>query len=484
MSQLLVLALWAGALSALWIGVDWGRELQRTAPEVFLGAAPLVGRNFRDGWDWRFGWGLIGAGSLAAVLLTAVATGWFDRVRLRTVVVAASLGAGAFAVLLALTDGADGVLYGASDDVEYLANVPDAPPVATLVRTFVERINDYTVHVRGHPPGFLAVLKALDGIGLGGAWPAALLSVAATVLLPAGVLVTVWAVAGPDWVRRAAPFLVVAPYALWMVTSADAVFAAIGAWGVALLALGLRQTGVRALGRGARRRAATGHVAVHDVRRSDLPADSTRRRDRRPVVATVRNHAGGPRRAGAVGAAIVVTSAWYLAGFWWFDGAAATRAEYWEGTAQFRIWNYFIVANLAVALIAVGAATLAGLTKLRSRTMWVLVGGSLLAIVAADLSQLSKAEVERIWLLFYPWIVIAAAALVDEVRLPRRIVVPRQRRVGGLGRRAGPEQRSSCRPPSSPSGDPNPAAADPPLAGRLSAADGCAGAGAGAGGRW
>ena len=48
-SQLLVLALWAGALGAIWVSVEWGRELQRTAPEVFLGAAPLVGRNFRDG---------------------------------------------------------------------------------------------------------------------------------------------------------------------------------------------------------------------------------------------------------------------------------------------------------------------------------------------------------------------------------------------------------------------------------------------------
>ena len=282
------------------------------------------------------------------------------------------------------------------------------------------------------------MLKALDGIGLGGAWPAALLSVAATVLLPAGVLVTVWAVAGPEWAWRRAPFLIVAPYALWMVTSADAVFAAIGVWGVAVLALGLRQTGVRALGAGAGAGLllATllfmtygGAIYLLIPLVVVIAGPWWRRSATMPVVLVV---------LGAVGAAMAVTSAWYLAGFWWFDGAAATRAEYWEGTAQFRVWNYFIVANLAVALIAVGAATLAGLTKLRSRTMWVLVGGSLLAIAAADLSQLSKGEVERIWLLFYPWIVIAAAALVDEVRLPRNwIVLPRRGRVGGLGRSAG-----------------------------------------------
>ena len=37
----------------------------------------------------------------------------------------------------------------------------------------------------------------------------------------------------------------------------------------------------------------------------------------------------------------------------------------------------------------------------------------------ANLSQLSKAETERIWLLFYPWLVIAGAALVDRFEFRR-----------------------------------------------------------------
>jgi hypothetical protein len=53
---------------------------------VFLGAAPLVGQNFRDSWDWRFGWSLIGAGVLAGAVMTLAARGWYDQARLRVIV--------------------------------------------------------------------------------------------------------------------------------------------------------------------------------------------------------------------------------------------------------------------------------------------------------------------------------------------------------------------------------------------------------------
>ncbi len=421
---MLVLALWAGAVSALWVGVIWGRELQRTAPEVFLGAAPLVGRDFRDGWDWRFGWGLIGAGVVAALVIGALANGWFERARLRVVVAATSISAGAFALLLALTDGRDGVLYGAADEHEYLANLSIAPPAGEFVRTFVERIDDYTVHARGHPPGFIVLLELIDGLGLTGPWPVAMVSLVSTIALPAAVLVAVWAIGGHGWARRAAPFLVVAPYALWMVTSADAFFTALGAWGVALVALAMRRSRRVAIAYGGAGGVLLGLLmfmtyggAVYLL----LPLTIT-------VVAWRRGQPGVlPAVVGAVAAAAIVTAAWAVAGFWWFDGAAATRREYWDGSAQFRIWNYFIFANLAVALIAIGPATLAGLTKLRDRRIWTLAGGALLALFVANVSQLSKAEVERIWLLFYPWLVVAGAALVAPIEVRRLTVGPAAR---------------------------------------------------------
>ena len=137
-ARFFVVALWAGAAALVDVAVRWGRALQRDAPEIFLGAAPLVGRNFRDGWDWRFGWGLVVAGAVAAAVVVAVAAGWWQRTRLRWVLAASALGTGAFATALAATDGADGLLYGATHESEYLVNIDIAPPAAA-VRARVRR---------------------------------------------------------------------------------------------------------------------------------------------------------------------------------------------------------------------------------------------------------------------------------------------------------------------------------------------------------
>ena len=409
----------AAVIALLWVGIAvlirdavlHGRELQRTAPEVFLGAAPLVGRSFRDGWDWRFGWGLVGAAVVGAGVVWSVVSGWIERARLRWVVTASGLGAAVFAVLLALTDGRDGILFGAADENEYLANLPNTPPAGAFVRDFVHAVaNDaprYSVHVRGHPPGFVVLLKAFDSIGLSGPWPVAMLSIVSTLALPIGVLVAVWATAGDGWARRAAPFLVVAPYALWMVTSADAFYAALAAWGVAALAVALRSDTFGA--------AAFGAVAGFVLSMLLFFTYGAAIFMLLPAVVVVgcwrRARAPGRVVASAVVVALAVTGGWRMAGFWWFDGAAATRAEYWEGTAQFREWKYFLLANIAVTLVAIGPATVVGLTRLRDRSLWLLVGGALAALLVADASQYSKGEVERIWLLFFPWLVVAGAAL-------------------------------------------------------------------------
>ncbi len=78
-----------GLAFAAWvivISVTRGRALQRLHREVMLGAAPFVGRNPVDGWDWRFGLGLVGAGLVAAAVAAGVWFDWFHRARIRTIV--------------------------------------------------------------------------------------------------------------------------------------------------------------------------------------------------------------------------------------------------------------------------------------------------------------------------------------------------------------------------------------------------------------
>jgi methylthioxylose transferase len=407
---------WLLAIILIAVSVVRGIRLQDQSPEVFLGAAPLVGRNPTDGWDWRFSWALVAATGVGLGVVVATARGWWWRWRTRTIVLVVAVGAAAFAVLLALTDGSDGLLRGAVHPTEYLANLPEIGPIGSFVRGFVDDIDRYSVHVRGHPPGFMVLLAAMDAIGLGGQWPVVALSVIGTALAPAGVLVAVWAVGGVDWVRRAAPLLVVAPYALWMMTSADALYAAVGAWAVAACVLGLRSSGVRSAAWGSLCGLLLGCLLFFTyggamfVIVPIVPTLIALRR-RRPGV--------WPMIGGAVVAAGLVTAAWAAAGFWWFAGAAETRLQYWAGTAQFRPLGYFLLANLAATLIAIGPASFGGLLRLwgQRRTpppITPLILGGLIALLAAHASQYSRAEVERIWMIFFPWLVLAGSLLVDR----------------------------------------------------------------------
>jgi methylthioxylose transferase len=386
----------------IWRSVVNGRELQRTAPEIFLGAAPLVGRNFRDGWDWRFSPALVAAAVAACAVVWLAYRPWWASARLTAIAWVSGVAGALFAALLALTDGRDGLLYPVTHETEYLAVIADLPPIPTFIDTFTEQINDYTVHVRGHPPAYTALLAVFDRIGLRGAWPIVVLSLVSIAVGVAAVIATTARIAGPDLARRAAPFLALTPSALWLAISADAVFFALGAIGVWLLTLSFEPT--HGLGTAAASGVVLGSLPYFTYLGATF------------MVVPVAVIIVGVRRVGrdataaiatALAAAGLVTLTWVLAGFWWFDGVATTKREYWEGSARFRVWDYFGYANLAAACFALGPAVIVGLTRLR-RHGWWLVGGGLLALTISHLSQFTKAEVERIWLLFFPFITIAA----------------------------------------------------------------------------
>jgi hypothetical protein len=199
----------------------------------------------------------------------------------------------------------------------------------------------------------------------------------------------------------------VAPLAIWIATSADAFYAGVGTWAVALLVLASSShrrrrhayaiAGGLLFGIGCFLSYGLALLAV-------LPlAIAWQRRQLRALVP-------------AAVATACVFAAFAAAGFWWFDGLAATHARYVDGVASRRPYGAFLLANLACLLIAIGPAIAVGLSRLRDRRLWWLVGAAVVAIGLAAVSGMSKGEVERIWLPFSIWLLPAGCALAAPDR--------------------------------------------------------------------
>lgn len=387
-----------GAWCALVVVARIGAVLLKGAGHVIrLNAAPLVGVD-----DVR-----VGLAALPPVLLAAASVAALPvvarRARWPVAVTVAVVTAAAFALALALVDGAQGVLYPlVRRGDEYLLDVPRVGDPLAFLASFTDDIGGYVTHVRSHPPGFLLVLWSLDRAGLGGRVPAAVLCIGGGAAAVAAVLVTVRDVAGPAAARAAAPFVAVSPAALWVATTADAFFAGVGAWAVALVVLATARRGragdALALA-GGLLFGATLMLSYGLALLALLPV----------VVAGARRRVR-PLVLAALGAAVVL-AAFAAAGFWWLDGLAATRVEYARSVARTRPYLFFLVANAAAFALALGPATAVALARLRDGRLWLLVGAALGAVTLAAVSGMSKGEVERIWLPFGVWILAAGAAL-------------------------------------------------------------------------
>ena len=185
------------------------------------------------------------------------------------------------------------------------------------------------------------------------------------------------------------------PAAIWLATTAEAFYAGIGAWAVTLVVLATGRHGrpstVLAL-TGGLLFGALAYMSYGHVLLALIPLAVAVQRRRADVI--------GLAAVGAVPVAVAFTTL----GFWWFDGLAATRVEYAESVARDRPYGPFLVFNAAAFAIALGPATVAALTRLRDRRLWLLVGAALAAVAVAAVAGLSKGEVERIWLPFTVWV--------------------------------------------------------------------------------
>lgn len=308
-------------------------------------------------------------GLAAVVVLPAAAR----RLAWRPLLAAGWLGSAAWAVTLALPEGLSTPLTART---EYLAGLPaiGADPLRWL-RGFTRALPSYPTHVKGHPPLPTLILWTLEQAGLRGPGWAATLVIAAGTSATVAIALTVRALAGEDTARRAVPFLVLAPTALWVATSMDAFFLGAGAWAVALATRAARPAPVvrpAALTAGVPGSAAAGVAVRRGVMARAVAAGLagglllgalpylsygllsffalplaalTLARPSRPVIAAL-----------AAGFA-VVPAAFTLAGFSWWDGMIGTHAAWAAGAGSRRPYAYFLVGDLAVLALLVGPAT-------------------------------------------------------------------------------------------------------------------------------
>jgi methylthioxylose transferase len=406
----LAIALWAALIAGGWA---WGSALNDSGAVIGLGAPPLHGDWILD-LDWAV---LLPVGVALAVVAAAPLA---RTISWRALIAGSALGSVVWAVALALTAGSDGLVGPLVNSNEYLASVPLAGSPGEFLDTFTERIGDYTTHVRSHPPGLVLALLGLEEIGLGGPWPLAIGTLAiAGSAVPAG-LVAMRAVAGEAAARRAAPYLILVPGAVWIATSADALLMGVGAWAVALGVFAITSSGRRSDVLGVASGLAFAAAALLSYGAILLGAIPL-------AVAVVRRRARPFALAGLGFAAVML--ALLAAGFWWVDGFFAIREQYLGSVQQTRPYDFFLLNNLGAFALAAGPALALGLALLRDRATWLLVGGAAAAVVAADLSGMSKGEVERIWLPFLPWILLATSALPDR-RVPLRGLLASQAALG------------------------------------------------------
>jgi hypothetical protein len=374
----------------------------------------------------------IGPGTLPSLVLGALAV-WFavglaDRLPWRTLLVSTYAAGVAWLFSLALVDGLTkgiGTILG--DEYEYLRTARATTDLPATLREYVARIPydglpdtianaNWPVHIAGHPPGALSFFVLLDRIGLGGDLQAGIVVTLVAATTAVAVMVTLRLLGAEVVARRSAPFLVFAPAAIWQAVSADAMFAAVAAWGIAALA-------AAAVRRSILWAVVAGLLLGYSVMLSyGLPLLGLLAV---AVLVVARNWRPLPW---AVVAALAVVLTYAALGFNYLEALPVLHDRYWAGVAMNRPKEYWMWGNFAALVFSAGPMLGAGLTMLGRRardldvgpdavraTKWLVVA-TLLILLAADLSQMSKAEVERIWLPFVPWLLVSCALLPERWR--------------------------------------------------------------------
>src|SRR3989440_1050560 len=387
-----------------WLGLT-ALGLALTAWAVHIGAhlgtpgAPFLG---------RYRWGFSALSALAPVVAAAVLAtarlGWFERARWGFVLAGSYLSALAWAVALALVDGVAGLTRSLLDPDNYLsdiASVGDHP--LGYLRDFTHDVRAHSVSARGHPPGPVLLLWALQRIGLTNHLGLALLITAAGALTVPLVLGSVRDVCGDVPARRYTVVLILAPSAIWVAVSLDVVVAVLGA---AMVAAGVRasarqRTGWRAGAWAVLAGALLGVAALFSYAAPwlGLSVVCLYFARRRPFL----NLGTG------VGALIPIVLADRL-GFAWLSGLLAARSDYVSRVEPYRSVAWWSAISLVALLLAAGPPLYASVRTLRNTPHWPFLVGATIAVAFSIVAGIARGGVEHAWLPFFPWLTVAAVA--------------------------------------------------------------------------
>ena len=357
-------------------------------------------------WDPKFGALAIPAiviGIAFALVLPRMA----ERLSGGRLLVVAFAGTWVWTMALAMTVGKQGLASVFERKREYVFDAQNVSSIRPMLRTFIDHIpmdspDNWQTHVAGHPPGALLFFVLLDRLGITDPFWIGVVVVTIGSTAIVAVLVTLRALGSLQLARSAMPWIVLAPSAVWMGVNGDAVFTAVSAWGLALLA-------IAATTAPARRRVAAAvgaglllglcvYLSYGLVLLGILAL---------AVLLIAKNWRPLPW---ALAGAAIVAAIFTAFGFAWWEAYPVLRERYYDGVASERHYWYWMWANIGAWTFTVGLAVWAAFPRAihaarENNPLAKLAVAALLTITVATLSGMSKAETERIFLPFTIWVV-------------------------------------------------------------------------------